>query len=121
MVMSLPPMILPDDSPRVRSRDPLESHRAADKSGGRRTPQKLAVEAALEAAGRPITSDEVYRLARRMGLYCTEQRVRTILAEHAKGNEHAKQGKYGSEFVAVAGGTSVNGNDARLWALAGES
>ena len=113
--MMLP--IFPDDSPRVRSTDPVESHIAADRSAGKRVPQKVAVERALAAAGKPITADRVFKLARRMGLYCTPSRVRTILAEHAVGNEYAKQGEYGSEFVASPGGKSDAQGDARLWAL----
>ncbi|WP_308491061.1 hypothetical protein [Microbacterium terrisoli] len=106
-----------DDSPRARRTDPIESHIAADVSGGKRVPQKIAVARALEAAGHPITADEVFRLARRMGLYCTRERVRTILAEHRHSEDPEKQGEYGSEFVAVSGGRSALGNAAQLWAL----
>lgn len=116
--MTLPLFLLDDDSPRARRSDPAESHIAADVSGGRRVPQKVAVHAALEAAGKPISSDEVFRLARRMGLYCTESRVRTILSEHRYSpDDPTAQGEYGSEFIAVSGGKSVHGNPAQLWAL----
>ena len=109
--------IFPDDSPRARRTDVIESHIAADISAGKRVPQKVAVHRALEAAGKPITSDDVFKLARRMGLYCTPERVRTILAEHRHSDDPEKQGKYGSEFVAVSGGKSTFGNPAQLWAL----
>jgi hypothetical protein len=106
-----------DDSPRARRTDPIESHIAADVSAGKRVPQKVAVARALEAVGHPITADEVFRLARRMGLYCTRERVRTILAEHRHSDDPEKQGEYGSEFVAVSGGRSALGNAAQLWSL----
>lgn len=116
------PLMLWDDSPRARKSDPIESHIAADKSSGRRVPQKVAVARALEAAGRPISADEVFRLARRMGLYCTRERVRTILSEHRYSpDDPEKQGAYGSEFVATSGGKSALGNAAQLWALTEES
>jgi hypothetical protein len=112
------PLIFPDDTPRARRTDPIESHMAADKSAAKRVPQKVAVAAALEAAGHPISADEVFKLARRMGLYCTRERVRTILAEHRHDPDNPdRQGAYGSEFVAVHGGKSALGNAAQLWAL----
>src|SRR5690606_16141116 len=94
------PMVWPDAA-NVRLTDPAESHIAADRAVGR-VPTKLAVERALETAGHPVTSDEVWRIARQeLGYMCTPQRVRTVLAEEAA-------------FVAVEGGLSEFGNPARL-------
>ena len=109
--------IFPDDSPRARRSDPIEAHIAADVSAGKRVPQKVGVQRALEAAGEPITSDDGFKLARGRGLDCTPERVRTILSEHRHSDDPEKQGKYGSEFVAVSGGKSTFGNPAQLWAL----
>jgi hypothetical protein len=106
-----------DESPRARRTDPIESHLAAGVSDGKRVPQKVTVYRVLAAETRPLTADQVFKLARRKGWYCTPSRVRTILAEHAKGNKYAKQGEYGSEFTAVSGGKSDAGCDARLWTL----
>ena len=55
---TLPPMLFPDDAPRVRSTDPLTSSAAADTSVSRET-VALWVEAALESEGRPMTADAI--------------------------------------------------------------
>ena len=109
----IPGIITEDDTARVRAGDPVESHVAADRTVGR-APTKLAVERALQAAGRPVTADEVYRIARfELGFLCTPQRVRTVLAEHSAG------GEFDTVFAHVSGGVSEFGNPARLWTLAG--
>lgn len=95
------------DRPNVRPNDPLASHIAADRAA-KKIPTALAVERALEVAGHPVTSDEVYRIARHsLGFACTPQRVRTVLSEE-EGGPWVRLDECGvSEF----------GNPAHLWTL----
>jgi hypothetical protein len=103
----------------TRSDDPRTSHDAA-RVAVKRVPTKLAVERALEAMGRPATSDEIHRFARfELGYYCTPQRVRTVLAEYAAGGKMVGRGHPVSFTVTGEYAPSENGNDARLWTLAG--
>lgn len=97
------PMVYPG-APDARRSDPVTSHVAADRAV--RVPAALAVERALIAAGRPVIADEVYRIARfELGLFCTPQRVRTVLAEK-KGGPWVRL-----EETAMTG----FGNPAHLW------
>lgn len=107
--MTLPLITLNLDTPRARRTDPSTSHRVADITAGpKRLATKHVVERALHTAGHPITSDEVYRIARHeLGLFCTPQRVRTVLAEENSGPWVRLPDTGASEF----------GNDAHLWAI----
>jgi hypothetical protein len=100
-------IFLAGDTARARRTDPRTSHIAAEKAGRRAKDTKRAVYAALETAGRPITADRIYDLARQLGHYCTPERVRTVLSENN-----------GGAWVRLDElGQSAHGNPAHLWKL----
>ena len=109
-------MIFPE-SPNVRSTDPLASHLAAD-TAVRRVPTKLAIERCLEAAGRPLTADEIWtRLRYNHGYYCSHERVRTVLNEGSGKSRRESVRFHAFERVEGQLGTSDMGNAASLWRL----
>lgn len=116
---TLPPMLFPDDAPRVRSTDPLTSSEAADTSVSRET-VALWVEAALEAEGRPMTADAIYHRIHQHGHVCSKERVRTVLNEGA-GLSVRESVRFDAFRRLEEFGVSDRGRRAHLWALAGEA
>lgn len=112
-------MIFPE-SPNVRTTDPITSHLAADVAV-KRVPTKLAIERCLEAAGRPLTADEIWtRLRYNHGYYCSHERVRTVLNEGSGQSVRESVRFHAFERVEGELGTSDMCNRAHLWKLAGE-
>ena len=108
--LSMLPIVWPDVA-NVRRTDPHTAHHAAD-IAVTRISTKLAVERALENAGRPVTADEAHRIAHDiLGYRVTSQRVRTVLAEENGGPWVRLDDTAPSEY----------GNPAHLWTLAGEA
>lgn len=118
--MSVPtlPTIHPDDTARTRLTDPPASHHAADISVKRVTVAR-AIERALDAAGKPLTADQIWHLLRDgFGFYCSRERVRTVLNEGA-GLSKRESVRFDSFRRLDDTAPSDNGNPACLWTLAG--
>ena len=109
-----------DDAPNVRATDPETSHHAAD-IAVKRVPTKLAIERALEAAGHPLTADEIWtRLRNDHGYFCSRERVRTVLNEGAGLSSRPRD--HFHAFVRLdETAPSELGNPAHLWTLADAS
>ena len=122
--MSLPmmpeqlPLVFPD-SPDTRRTDPTTSHIAADRAV-KKTPVKLAIERVLTDTSRPLTADQIWsHLRNYYGVYCSKERVRTVLNEGAGKCARVKDRFHA--FVRLDDtAPSDLGNPAHLWALAGE-
>lgn len=114
---TLPPMLFPDDAPRVRSTDPITSSEAADTSVSRET-VALWVEQALASEPSPMTSDAIYHRIHQHGHVCSKERVRTVLNEGA-GLSVRESVRFDAFRRLDEFGVSDRGRRAHLWTLAG--
>ncbi|RLK47645.1 hypothetical protein [Microbacterium telephonicum] len=117
MPHTLPPMLYPDDAPRVRSTDPITSSEAADRSVDRAT-VALWVEEALASEGHPMTADAIYHRIHSFGHMCSKERVRTVLNEGA-GLSVRESVRFDAFRRLDEFGQSDRGRRAHLWTLAG--
>ncbi len=113
------PLVWPN-SPDVRATDPTTSHTAADRAV-HKTPVKLAIERVLTDAGRPLTADQIWgQLRNYYGVYCSRERVRTVLNEGA-GLCTRRRDRFHAFTRLDATAPSDLGNPAHLWTLVGEA
>lgn len=112
------PLVFPD-SPDTRRTDPTTSHIAADRAV-KKTPVKLAIERVLTDTSRPLTADQIWsHLRNYYGVYCSKERVRTVLNEGA-GKCRRTRDRFHAFVRLDDTAPSDLGNPAHLWTLAGE-
>ena len=111
------PLVWPDTAD-VRRTDPPASHTAADRAV-RKVPVKLGVERVLADAGRPLTADQIWgHLRNYYGVYCSRERVRTVLNEGAGLASRARDRFHAFTRLAETAPSDL-GNPSHLWTLAG--
>ena len=104
----------------TRRTDPATSHTAADRAV-HKTPVKLAIERVLTDAGRPLTADQIWgHLRNYYGVYCSRERVRTVLNEGAGLCARTKDRFHAFTRLPETAPSDL-GNPSHLWTLAGEA